>query len=364
MFIFLGSLLLNGAEFKSNSVVEIGAGDSTNADLFAAARLVSVLGAVHGDLFVGAQRVTLNGTVDDDVIAWCEEVEINGQVNDMLLSFGRIIRVKGEIFGDMLAYGAEVYIEPGAVVHGNLYVGAGKVVLNEGTITGGIKGGAGKAILNGNVGGDINMYLDFIKFDESFAGAGETVLHVHEEQLDEKVVNAPANVVYEFIEPEYFYTSGFFYFFLLSVLITGILYVAIFRNFSRDLAEFSNRNFWRNIGVGALTLIGIPVVCVIMIVTIITIPLSFSLLSVYFILLYWSVVISGIFAGRWLLGLIRKEDKNINSFLAAIAGIILLVLVTKIPVIGGIILFMTFAFGFGSLVNYLWDYRKNKMAQA
>jgi hypothetical protein len=118
---------------------------------------------------------------------------------------------------------------------------------------------------------------------------------------------------------------------LIAVLLT------LFRSgfFAARAGEFRKRA-WKDLLLGLVTFIVIPVVALVSMVTIFAIPVSFMVLLAYAVALYLSPVITGITLGRLLM-------PKTNRYLAAILGAAAVELLLLVPVLK-IVLFILCAF--------------------
>ena len=96
---------------------------------------------------------------------------------------------------------------------------------------------------------------------------------------------------------------------------------------------------------GLLTVVAVPVLLVVLVVTIVGIPLAL-VGAIVFGLLVWAALIYGRFAvGSWLLSLADVD----NRWLALLVGLIVLGLAARISWVGGVIDFVVLLLGLGAI---------------
>ncbi len=346
------------AEYRSGQTVTIREGDSLFTDLFAGSRYVNIRGVVEGDIYVGCEQVIVEGRVLDDVLAGCRNLEVRGRVDDMVIGFAETILIDGEVGGDVLGFGKILRITPRAKIKGNVFVGAGELLLEGGSIGGFIKGGAGKVHLNGTVKGRVELEAGDISFGENYLAKGGTSLTLHKDISEYELENVPDNLEVKIKRHEIFFEKVFFYWYLFSLLIVGILIIALFKNFSRDYIAFAGRQIGKNIGLGFLGLIVIPIIIVILAVLILTIPVSLILLGLYMIVLYLSIAFSALFIGHYVISYFKKEGDQNNLFLSILIGVVLVTFLPKIPFAGWLFSLIIISFGMGSLGSYIWELKR------
>jgi len=351
---------LVAAEYIGANSVRISSGDSLDTDLFAGSRHVDVDGYLMGDLFAGAERISVTGEVDDDVVAGARAILISGKVADMVIGFSQYIEIDGEVGGDVLAFGQAVRITANAHIHGNVFTGAGDFQLDGGKIDGWLRGGGGKMLLDGQVGKKVNLEAGEVVFGEKYQAPQGTKLKLAHPLNPEKAGKVPADVEITIKKKHPFFTSFGFYWSFFALLLAGILLSVLFKNFVRNVISFAGSNFWKNLGLGFLFLIVIPIIVVTLLVLIFTIPIALIVLALYLIAVYLSAVISGIFIGHYLLALICEDKTQLSLIWSLIIGIIIIVLVARIPFIGFLSKLLVVSFGLGSMLVYTWSLRKAK----
>ncbi len=160
-----------------------------------------------------------------------------------------------------------------------------------------------------------------------------------------------------------FFEEVFFFWYLLSLLIVGILIIALFKNFSRDYITFAGNQIGKNIGYGFLGLIATPIVIVILAVLILTLPVSLILLSLFLIMLYLSTAFSALFVGNYIISAFKKEKEKNNLFLSVLIGVIVVTFITEIPFIGWLFSLIIISFGMGSLGSYIWALKQGPKSE-
>jgi len=345
------------ADYRGDQSVRVNAGDSLVTDLISGSRYVDILGYIDGDVYSGCQRMNVEGEVTDDIFSGAQEIIIKGKVGGMVVSAGQYITIEGEVGGDVIAFGAEVRVTPLAHIKGNLFVGSGSLMLDGGRVDGWIKGGAGQLYLNGSVGEQVSLEAGDVRFGGDYNAPQGTKLTL-KKYLDKDAGNLPANLEIVIKKQKAFYQSGFFYWSLIAMFIVGLLISLIFKNFTYNLLNVAGQNILKNAGVGFLFLIAVPIAIIILAVLILTIPAALILLAFFLILLYLSSIFSGLYVGKYLFGLMGKKEERPSLVLPLIVGLLIIVLLSRLPFIGWLIKLAVISFGMGSFVVYLWGFKK------
>ncbi|RMF58722.1 MAG: polymer-forming cytoskeletal protein [Calditrichaeota bacterium] len=349
-------------EYRGGDLVKVASTDTLATDLFAGARNVYVDGVVQGDVYAGCETITVNGEVGDDVIGFCRQLTVRGNVGGMVIFWGQTLEIEGTVNGDVLAFGGQVVITDNAKINGNLFVGTGELLLDGGYVAGTIKGGAGKGVLNGTVGGDVDLEVKDIRFGEDYQPAGVTRLTLKKQLDKDRAGKIPANLEVTIKKEKLFFQKGFFYWSLFAMLITGILMVVLFKDFSRDILDFARQKIGKNFGVGALSIIAVPAAVVILLVLVITIPVGLIVLAAFLITWYLAKVVTALVLGNYLLQRGKQNGALANPYLSLLIGVVLVKLLPHIPFIGWILSYAIIAFGLGVIISYFWNLKQTEAA--
>lgn len=91
---------------------------------------VMILGgtsAVHAAETETDGTINANETIDDDVFLAGNTIRMDGTVNGILLAAGGSITVSGTVNGDAFLFGESVVLKEGALITGNLFIGASNI---------------------------------------------------------------------------------------------------------------------------------------------------------------------------------------------------------------------------------------------
>ncbi len=108
---------------------------------------------------------------------------------------------------------------------------------------------------------------------------------------------------------------------------------------------------WQSLGLGALLLIGVPIVAVIVLIVGLLIGgwwLALIALVLYGMVLVLGYIVAGLRLGRWVLAWIGRPEAHL--ILALLVGLALLTLLGLLPYIGFVVALLAVLFGMGALV--------------
>jgi len=149
---------LQGIESRSGEQVNIPTDEVIEDDLYVAGEMITIDGTVRGDLVGAGRQITLNGTVEGDVIAAGQAIAINGTVNDDVRIAGQVLKVSSgsQIDDDVIAAGASFESEARSAIAGTLSF-AGAQALIAGTVEERLKGTMAALKIQGKIGEDVTV---------------------------------------------------------------------------------------------------------------------------------------------------------------------------------------------------------------
>lgn len=294
-------------------VVEEG---ETVSSIDAVAGSIVIRGTVTGDVSgaAGTIHVAESGTV---------EGSISGAAGDM--------RIDGVVGGDVNAGTGSLHVGETARINGDVEIGAGSVLI-DGQIDGDARVGAGTIVLgpNAEVAGEFRYDAEEFRQDSEATVAGGVV--------EDPTIRRSGGA---FAVPNWV-AWGYG---LLANLLLGAVLLLLFPAFSARLAGQVSDEPVKAGGIGLLTLVGIPIVLLLVAITIIGIPLAIVGV-VAFALAIWVALVYGQYSvGAWALRQVGRDDR----WLSLVAGLVGFAIVGVIPVAGGFLEFGALLLGLGAL---------------
>lgn len=314
------------AETRTGGTIVVGPGETVTGGLDAFAGDVLVQGTVRGNLnaFGGDVTVAEGGRVTGDVNAVGGSVTVAGVVEgDLSGAAGSITLTEtGRIAGDLAAGAGSVTLA--GVVDGNVEVGTETLVLRETARVGGdLRYDAGTFTNDGTVAGtvvrDRSLGSDF--------GPGFDV--------------AVPSVIPEFVLGVYALVVNF---------LLGAFLLAVFPAFAARTTRYARTEPLAAGGVGLLVLVGVPFVLVLLLLTIVGIPLSLVGFVVFGLLAWVGAVVGRIAVGEWLTRLADVE----NRWLSLVVGLLVVAVLVRVPIVGGVFELVVFLLGLGALAATLY----------
>ncbi|MBI2011381.1 hypothetical protein HYS91_01300 [Candidatus Daviesbacteria bacterium] len=328
-----------------------------NKDYFAMGESITISGTINGDAYLAGGNILVEGDINGDLLVAGGSVNIRGKVSNDLRVGGGQVNITGEVGRNITVFGGVVNISDSAVIGGSIVSGAGSLnifapvpkditagagqLTLASTVSGDVLAGVGKLMLtsNANVAGDIKYFSsDPLDLQPGATISGEIrQLSFPKERLDKEKI---AGQIARF---------GFFVklFSALSLLIIGVLLINLVPIYTQKNVNLISERPWLSLFVGFLALILTPFLIFVLLITIVGLPLALILLVIYLILLYISPLFIMMLIGQKLMDL---TNRKINLSIAFIVGLIIYEVLTLIPVIGWIIMFVSILVGMGAIL--------------
>ena len=299
-----------------------------DATLFAAGQTVDIKSEVNGASFIAGQDVTISST-QDVLFAAGQDVELKDvNTKDAFVS-GETLTVKDSVIRDLFIAGDKVVIDSN--ISRNLNIAADTVKINK-TIDGDVYISADKiilgeaAIINGTMRYPKNAKLKQPK---------TAIIHKKKAYSSASVKTSGNSLKSKIIDKVLS---------LLSILLIGMILMFIYNKLFKDIEkiEFDAERIFKNIFIGLLVLIVIPIIAILLLISTIGLPLSLIMIPLYIIFIYLSTIPTSFYIGNKLF-----KDKISNKYLLLALSITCLFVIELIPVVGGIVTMLSLCLGLG-----------------
>jgi len=357
-----------------------------NHDLYLAGGTVIVNAPVHGDLFIGAGTVVLNDTVSGDITAAGGKITINGFVAGDIRGLGGEVHLNGIVGEDVVLSAGNMTTGSASMINGDMYLGVGTAVIS-GTVQGDLTCRGGDVQLLGTVAKNVDCRSGSILVKGTILGkstlAAETVI------IDDKAVfyqdvnywqkgKAPdfknsirqgkavydsslavSNGRWQYIG---FASVLFMIWYLGAVFVFIFLVQYFFGKVMKRAAGEALGNTVGSVGRGLLFFLAVPAAALVLMLTVVGLPLGILVILAYALLLAMAGIISSVLVANWIGNTSKQEWGTGLLSLVALIVFIVLKLITLIPFIGWLIMFVICCLAFGSLVTDFYNRRKKRAA--
>lgn len=320
-------LLGFASEGRTDGTVVVEPNEIVDDDLYAAAGEFSLDGSALGDVFAAAGTIDIPGSVGGSLNVTGGSISIDGNVGGSVRVFGGDTVVSGEITGDLMVFGGAVLIGDSATVDGDLLVYGGQVDV-QGTIGGDVDGTVGLMTIDGTVGGDVDLDVQTLTVTSQAAINGS--LDYVSRQDANIAQDADISGAVEHVELSPWGTGDGLRAQLFSPLIrtlwllaAGVVMIALAPRLAAAVGG-NVRRPWIPAIVGLVSMVLLPTIAILLMVSVIGIPVGVILLALFLISLYLSQVVVGQRIGTLLLPRSWNDGSRGFLLLSMTFGVILI----------------------------------------
>jgi cytoskeletal protein CcmA (bactofilin family) len=348
---------------KTGDSVYLAKNQTIDGNLYAASANITIDGQVKGDVICAAQSININGQVAGDVICAGQSININGQIGGSLRLAGNAINLNGQVAHNGLILGATITTSADSSLGWDL-LALGGLLESRGSIGRNLSASLGKATLAGPIGENVNLNFSQrkktnatpltiagtakINGDVKYTAAKDALVENGAVIKGEITHNLPKTAVKKFV----FFGPGWWWGNLIAIfsaLVVGLVLVSLWRQPLVKTTDLMLDKVSVSLGWGVLVLLLTLPLAVILLITIIGIPLSLILTTLWLIALYISKILVGVLVGRNLLSNLWPAQKD-SLILGMIVGIIVMYLIFALPFIGWLASLLAVLWGLGGII--------------
>lgn len=321
-------------------------------DVYLTGDNVTIDYVVDGNLFVMADTVTINSKIGGDAFIMAKTINVGDQayIFSNLFAIADSIDIKGVVY-DVYALAQNFTIS-----NGYIYRDA-KLCCNTININGAIGRNAFVSCSNINFNTDEN--------DKGIIYGDLTYSTPSELSFDKNIVNG--NVTYKApkVSPEksvreivasYILDLGAF---LAFVIIIWLVCLWVAPKFLNDTNKFVGKKTLNVLGTGLLTLIAVPIACIILLLLQLTAGISLLTVAIYILALIVAKSIFTIVANNYLCSKLNI-NKNTGIFGMLIVSGVIVWVISELPYVGGIVSFIISVLGLGVLFSAILPKKAKK----
>ncbi len=307
--------------------------------------------SIYGDAFIIGDQIKINGLVEKDLAAFTSNFVLNGTAGDDLRVFANDVKISGYVFSEAMLFASNVELTNSSVFGGPVSIYASNVKI-DGLIKDDIKISADRIVFNGVIEKNAEFDASEIIFGPDAKIAGN--LLSNKKNMNSSNVYGSVSELKK--EKNDVFISKLIYF--LMVFVVCLVIVSVGRRFSDKAIDAVQRRSFLAFISGFSLLIGLPLVALFLLVTIIGIPLAILLFVVYALILIVGGAYGVIYVGRGILSLINNKSKSL--ILGVFFGALILTLISFIPSVFGLVVFILIVFGIGGFALAILNKHKKK----
>ena len=265
---------------------------------------------------------------------------------------GQNITVKEIIDNDLIIAGSKIIFEEGSDIKRDLYIAGDEVILNT-NVGRNVYAKASKIDLsNANIKGDVKISASEIIVNENTVIEGTLKYNIDANMpnISKATIGNITSYNVDVTKIEYRPSILLELVVFVAIYILLIVLLLVMPSFKKkiDNDEVSAINIFKNMGIGFILLIMVPIVSILSMITIVLIPLSILTFVIYFISLFLAHLFATYSLGNIITTKIFNKD---NMYLSAFVGLLIVKIVSFIPSLGGIIWLLMFLYGMGLYIK-------------
>ncbi len=345
------------ADTRQGQVVTVSAGETVDDDLYAFAATINILGTVCGDVVAFGGNVTVDGTVVGDLIVGAGTATVNGQVGGSVRVGSGTVTIDGRVGEDVVVGSGTLTLGGSSRIGRDLLAAGGSGTLS-GDVARNVRAATGDMTLDGRIGGDTVLDVGTLRLSDramlqgalvytserdATTAAGAVVRGSVERRTPPRAT--PIDPTARALGAGIDWLRGFVAFALL-----GLVMVVVLPGSTRRSADTLVASPLVSLGLGAGVLLGVPLVALLVFIVGLLIGgwwLGLVALALYFVAIAASVPVMALAIGRWLFARMGRGDRGLVW--ALLLGLIILLLMTAVPVVGGVVLLLAVLLGLGAL---------------
>ncbi len=340
---------------------------SSSRNAYLASGNVRTTTAVEGDFIAVGGRVVTDQPIKGDAMLAGGSVEVRAPIGDDLRVAGGDVNIDTTVGGELHAAGGNVTLTKAAQIGQGASLAGGMVTIN-GKIVGRLRASAQRVVINGEVTGDATVFSETLELGPTARIAGE-LKHTSKElkKTEGAVVSGavtqgemPQHAGKRDPDDEAKPHRGSSWVGLimgyLGLLAAGIVFLLLFPTFSTESSQRIHSAPWQSLAIGFGVLVGIPVLAVLLMITLLGIPLGIATFASYPLLL-----LMGYLAGAWFIAQrvgrsLRKDGAKDqaqsfqNKLIMMAVALMILLLISRLPFVGFLVIFLTTIAGIGATV--------------
>lgn len=327
-------------------------------ELFRTGDNIKIEEELDGTAFIAGDKVELNNKIDGVGFIAGGELNINFE-QDYIFGAGTTVNIKNNIEKDAFILGEKVFIDK------NVKLGRDAYILAD-TLT--IKGNVDRNIyvygttvnIEGNINGNIVVSALELTIDKDAKVLGtlkyneDANIKGLRDDITTKTFKISTNNL-TFKEYITNFISSYIHITLLAIVLVFVS-EKLFKKSLTQTEELSTKKVATLCSKGFLVLIGVPIIAMMLLFSGAFVSVGVVGAILYGILIY----ISNIFTAYHLATILDKKifKKDISSYLLMIIGLFIIYVLGMIPIVGGLISFISMLLGIGISSNMLLEMKK------
>lgn len=314
--------------------------------------------SVKHSLFLAGNDVVSNDVVDGINFVAGNLVDLAGSAEYAALG-GSSVKVTGSVERDLFAAGSSVELTEGAYIGRDVYAAASVITVKTNLYGNAFLGGGRIVLENVTITGDLNVAADEIVVKGKSAVSGTLRYNDNAKITGLENLSAGTTETYAGGSSDVNFAATFSDKLLtfLSGIVLMVVLIALMPKFAKKLLDtFQWNTSWKHLALGLGLLVVVPIAAIFVMITILGLQLGLMSIGFYFFLICIASHVTGGILGDQLAKSVLKQPK-MNLYLKYILGSAILFVLSLIPVVGGLVNAIALCFGFGYLSKRLFIHK-------
>jgi hypothetical protein len=321
------------------------------------------------DIVSIALTQTSGGTVFGDALLIGNEVHVEGEYLDDVRVIANTVYVSGVINRDLVIAARNIIVEPRAIINGDSlmlanYIDVAGQLIGQSQITGNMVNVHASIIGQSTITGQKISFLKDTKTISDISYFSPQRAFVEEGAQIEKPLNynqIESIGQNEIIKRIFFAFVSFWAIIkLVATLFMIFILTQLFRVFSQRIIDIVLYKKAYIILIGIASIIGIPLLILVLLASLVLIPIAFILSFIFGIMIILLPAISAIIIATLYQKYILKKEKLVTDFYTSALALIVLTFIGFIPFVGSWIVYVLYFASFGAMGLYLYEQVRRK----
>ncbi len=324
-------------------------------DLFFAGSQLRIDGTVDGDVYTLSQDLDVTGHVTGDIICVARSARISGQVDGSVRCVTNNIAISGTVEKNITSMNEDIHLDSAAKVGHNLMT-MGQIVNLDGKVGRDAFAMFETGIISGYIGGNLKARGQSLTISSGAQIDGQAKFEGAKPAEVASGAKLASPLEYTKLEHKSRADQGGLGYYIWRVIwagawiLLGLVLVSLMPTFAVEAVESAER-YGAALGLGVLVFFGVAIAAIIACITIVGMLVGISSLFLWIVALFSSYVVVGAVVGRWILGKTYEFWPAVGRMAL---GVLIVVVVTGLPRIGGWIKFGIWIWGMGAIALALY----------
>jgi cytoskeletal protein CcmA (bactofilin family) len=341
--------------FDKDQSLDVKKDEVLKKDLFFAGSQLRIDGTVDGDVYAITQDLDVTGHVTGDIICITRSARISGQIDGSIRCATNNIAISGTVEKNVTSMNEDLHLDSAARIGHNLMT-MGQIINVDGKVGRDVFTMFETGIVSGTIGGSLKARGQSLTISSGAQIDGQAKFEGANPADVASGAKLASPLQYTKLEHKSHEDRGSVGYYIWRVIwagawiLLGLVLISLMPTFARETVESAER-YGAALGLGVLTFFGVGIAALIACITIVGLLVGVSTFFLWIVSLFSSYVVAGAVVGRWILG---KANDLWPAIGRMALGVLIVVLVTGIPHIGGWIKFGVWVWGMGAIALALY----------